>query len=855
MTFRNAVFQLHWLLGITAGLVLALVGVTGAMMSFEPQILKAMNAGVLTVSPRGQALPPAALLARVLEQRPGQQPQSLSLVATAGDAARVTFAPAPDAPKGANGRARGESVHVDPYTGKILGKPVGEGFFRTTMELHRWLALDKVGKQIVGASTIVLIFFCISGIYLRWPRRWWRPRAWFALDWRQRGRNFLWHLHAVAGTWMLVIYLVCSMTGLWWSYGWYRDGLNRWAGLPMSQAQRGGSAKAADGRNPSIEVYVLDLERTWRAFDSQVPAWSKVTLQWPRGDTGVQFRYVDADPAHDRASNTLELDVQSLSVLKHERYDDKPLPQRLVGSMLALHSGSYFGLTGLVIFMLASALMPLFAITGWMLYLDRRRRQRDNQRAALEAGQPTVAAGDRFALVAYASQTGTAARLAWQSAALLRQAGHEVTVTELGKLRPESLPTQQRVFMILSTFGDGQAPDQARAFERAMRSAEPDLSRVGVAVLALGDSSYGEDFCGFGRAVDRWLRHCHAQPMFDRVEVDGDDEGAIRHWQHHLAQLVGRNDIADWQPAHYRPWTLAVRQHLNPGSAGGEAYHLELLAPAPADLHWEAGDIAEIGPRHADSEVQAWLAAAGLAGTLEVMHKGSRRRLDEVLAETRLPEIPRQTVDPRTWADGLIPLPHREYSIASLPVDGHLDLLVRKVRHDDGRLGTGSGWLTEFAPIGSGIQLRIRRNPSFHVPDDPRPTILIGNGTGLAGLRAVLKTRVARGHHRNWLLFGERSAAHDGFHRDELLAWQAGGAITHLHLVYSRDGGAHRYVQDRLRAEVALLTEWLNDGAAVYVCGSLEGMAPAVDTVLHEVLGEDALESMLADGRYRRDVY
>lgn len=859
MTFRNAVFQLHWLLGITAGLVLALVGVTGAMQSFEPQILKAINPGVMTVDVREEAaLAPEVLLARVLGQRPGREPQALSLSAEARDAARVTFAPAPDAPKGPNGRARGESVYVDPYTGGILGKPVGEGFFRTTMELHRWLALDKVGKQIVGASTVVLIFFCLSGIYLRWPRRWWHPRVWFALDWRQRGRNFLWHLHAVAGAWMLVIYLVCSLTGLWWSYEWYRNGLTRWAGLPSTnaQAQRGPGARSrGTAVEPSVAGPAIDVAGAWQSFNTTVPTWSKVTLQWPRGDAPLLFRYVDRDPAHDRANNTLELDPQSFVVRKHERYDDKPLTHRLLGSMLALHSGSYFGLAGLWIFMLASAALPLFAVTGWMLYLDRRRKQRSQQHAALEAQAASAATGTPFALVAYASQTGTAARLAWQSAALLRQAGHEATVSALGALKLEVIATYPRVLMILSTFGDGQAPDQARAFARAMPSSEPDLSQLGVAVMALGDSSYGEDFCGFGREVDRWLRHCGAQPLFDRVEVDGEDEGAIRHWQHHLSQLAGRSDIADWQSAHYRSWTLAVRQHLNPGSLGGEAYHLELLARSPADLDWQAGDIAEIGPRRAEADVHAWLQAAGLSGDLEVMRQGRTRRLGEVLAEMRLPAAPDLPIDAARWADSLVALPHREYSIASIPSDGHLDLLVRKVRHADGRLGVGSGWLTQFASPGSGIQLRIRRNPAFHVPDDPRPTVLIGNGTGLAGLRAVIKARVRRGHHRNWLLFGERSAAHDGFYRDELQAWHSQGALTHLHLVYSRDGGPCRYVQDRLRAELPMLRQWLDEGAAIYVCGSLEGMAPAIDAVLHEVLGEDKLEAMLADGRYRRDVY
>lgn len=133
--------------------------------------------------------------------------------------------------------------------------------------------------------------------------------------------------------------------------------------------------------------------------------------------------------------------------------------------------------------------------------------------------------------------------------------------------------------------------------------------------------------------------------------------------------------------------------------------------------------------------------------------------------------------------------------------------------------------------------------------------ILVGNGTGLAGLRAHLRARALAGHHRNWLVFGERQREHDFHHRDEIEAWFRQGHLQHLDLAFSRDGAQRMYVQDVLREHSERLREWIADGAAVFVCGSLEGMAPAVDAVLRETVGLDALEAMAADGRYCRDVY
>lgn len=201
-------FQLHWLLGITAGMILCVVGVSGALLSFEDDLLRLLNPGVLSVAERPDGtLPPAELYARLAAGNPDRRITALRVSADPTDPATVTFAPPPGA-TGQGGRpARGENRQADPYTGDLLPRPSGQDFFRTTMQLHRWLLAGDVGKQIVGVSTIALIVLSLSGLYLRWPRRLGSLRAWFAVDWRQKGRGFLWSLHAVLGTWALRLYL------------------------------------------------------------------------------------------------------------------------------------------------------------------------------------------------------------------------------------------------------------------------------------------------------------------------------------------------------------------------------------------------------------------------------------------------------------------------------------------------------------------------------------------------------------------------------------------------------------------------------------------------------------------------
>src|SRR5690606_21545868 len=136
-----------------------------------------------------------------------------------------------------------------------------------------------------------------------------------------------------------------------------------------------------------------------------------------------------------------------------------------------------------------------------------------------------------------------------------------------------------------------------------------------------------------------------------------------------------------------------------------------------------------------------------------------------------------------------------------------------------------------------------------------RPVLLVGNGTGLAGLRALLKARIAAGRRRNWLLFGERSARTDGFFAEELHQWKREGWLQRLDLMYSRDQAQRRYVQHALAEGADDVRQWVAGGAVVYVCGSLAGMAPGVDEALRRILGREGFEALVDAGRYRRDVY
>ena len=130
-------------------------------------------------------------------------------------------------------------------------------------------------------------------------------------------------------------------------------------------------------------------------------------------------------------------------------------------------------------------------------------------------------------LVAFASQTGAAERIAWLSAnALVAGKDRVVRVAPLGALSVTEIAEAGTLLVVTSTYGAGEAPDSARAFVRKQMAQTPALKTLSYAVLALGDMKYDATFCGFGRGLDRWLAAAKARRLFDVVCVNGDDDVA-----------------------------------------------------------------------------------------------------------------------------------------------------------------------------------------------------------------------------------------------------------------------------------------------------------------------------------------
>lgn len=444
----------------------------------------------------------------------------------------------------------------------------------------------------------------------------------------------------------------------------------------------------------------------------------------------------------------------------------------------------------------AGAAATVLAYAGLCLGTYRRERRRAAESALASAAM--AGTGDKPpTLVLFGSQTGQAESIAWETAGWMKSAGEPSRVASLNDITLADLQSAQRAVFIASTYGEGDAPDGASVFDERLMSQAPSLPHLRFSVLALGDRQYAH-FCGFGRRLDAWLAGTGAHRENDRLDADNADPAAMAVWRERMGAPTEQHRSS---PPGEVEWRLVAREQVNAGSEGAPLFHVALVPPQGDAPAWESGDLVQL-------------------------------------------TMPTDPARPR------------DYSIASIAQDGELHLLVRQERHPDGTLGAASGLLTEALPVGGSVALRVRPHNNFRLGENvTRPLILIGNGSGLAGLRAHLRERARLGQRDNWLIYGERHAQWDRPYRSELECWQQEGMLARVDLVFSRDQAERRYVQHQLLQAGDALLAWLAHGAAIYVCGSLQGMGTGVDAALRQLAGNDRIAELSAQGRYRRDVY
>ena len=514
----------------------------------------------------------------------------------------------------------------------------------------------------------------------------------------------------------------------------------------------------------------------------------------------------------------------------------------------------------------------------------------------------------------FASQTGTAESLAKDLRKFARTRGFDASVAELDSITPAELAGMQHLLIIAATYGEGEPPDNAHSFNAALMADDaPALpASLNFSVCGLGDSSYPQ-FNQFARDLDARLEVLGASRAAPLVPCDVDYDDDYANWREGVfetgafkeaagdaaaAPLEGETAPPAFDKNHPFLGTLIKSECLSQAGSAKRVNHIEIaLTGGGEDLHYDVGDALGVWPLNDMALVEAVLQTAGFSGREIVALKQGPCSLRQALyrsldlstvtpntaeawkldmgPEAQLIDVLQhkpEDLSPQDLVDGLRSLQPRLYSISSSPRKhpGEVHLTVVELHYElngSARQGVASNFLGSRLPSGGALGVYVQRSPHFALPEnDELPLIMIGPGTGIAPFRAFLEERESRAAPgRNWLFFGDQHRATDYLYEEQLNAWQESGLLSRLSLAWSRDGEDKVYVQHKIREAGAEFFEWLEAGAAIYICGDATRMAVDVERALIELISEhggvDAagaeayLDNLRKSHRYQRDVY
>lgn len=371
--FRN----IHLWLSVPFGLIIMLTCFSGAMLVFEKEVTQALRPQVFNVDPQGRSpLPLDEVVARV----------SATLPAGVTVTGVTIFSDPHKAWQFPLSRPSRTSVYANPYAGEVTGRSERLPFFAAMFGLHRWLLDSRPsgdgvfwGKLVVGISTLLFVFVLVSGVVIWWPRTRKALANGLKIPFRKGWRRFWYGLHAAGGMYVLLVLLVMALTGLTWSFGWYRTGFYHLFGAEiksgmghsnaaLSAKLKAGAGKHRDRAHASAGEAAPGVTR-WQEVYHRLRAENPDAAQISIAD-GAASVTVNRW-GNTRGTDRYEFNRHTGQITGCTLYRDLDNSGTIRGWIYSLHVGSWGGLFTRILWFVAALLGATLPLTGYYLWIRR----------------------------------------------------------------------------------------------------------------------------------------------------------------------------------------------------------------------------------------------------------------------------------------------------------------------------------------------------------------------------------------------------------------------------------------------------------------------------------------------------
>ena len=376
---KKAFRKLHLWLSVPFGLIITVICLSGAALVFVDEVMELCRHDLYYVEKvSGVPLPVEHLIERVA----GTLPDSVTVtgVSISSDAERAYQV--------SLSKPRRASVYVDQYTGEVKGRNERASFFLTMFRLHRWL-LDSMkpdggifwGKMIVGASTLMFVFVLVSGIVIWCPRTGKALKNSLKITVGKGWRRFWYNLHVAGGMYALVLLLAMALTGLTWSFPWYRAGFYKVFGVEMKQGAGHGAPQTAHGAKPGhkssnesrehISPYVC-WQQVYEELKERNVGYKQITVS--NGSANVSFEGF----GNQRAADRYTFNPRNGEITGAVLYKDTDASSKIRGWIYSVHVGSWGGMFTRILTFIAALLGGTLPLTGYYLWIRRIGRRAKN---------------------------------------------------------------------------------------------------------------------------------------------------------------------------------------------------------------------------------------------------------------------------------------------------------------------------------------------------------------------------------------------------------------------------------------------------------------------------------------------